>query len=190
MFFISIIVFASACTYIAMAHMVAIEESAETSHPDYVLDGKPSGNTFHEVVFVLKPRNMDILSNLLDEISDPRSSKYGQYLSLDEITEITSNTDGFNALKNYLQSHGVTEISPSSGGDYVTVKAPVSVLETVLGTSFSNYKKMSSGEQIIRTSKYYLPEELVPYVSSVRNTVQFPTQTKLRPVPRPIPIAP
>jgi hypothetical protein len=60
----------------------------------------------HEVVFMIRQRNMDELTRKLEDVSDPSSPNYGQHMTMNEVVEMTANPEG--------SEHGVLHISPNS----------------------------------------------------------------------------
>lgn len=72
-------------------------------------------------------------------MSDPDSSEYAQYLSLDEIVELFApETHKVQELKNWLYQYHVEEkdISITPTRDFVTVKVPVAVANHMFDVSF------------------------------------------------------
>jgi Pro-kumamolisin, activation domain len=78
----------------ATATHVFKESAVSISHrADLVKLARAPADLEHEVMFVIKPRNMDKLERIVHEISDPNHAKYGQHLTRDQVTEITGNKD-------------------------------------------------------------------------------------------------
>ena len=90
----------------------------------------------HEVMFAVQQKNMDELTRILNDISDPDSPNYGQHWSKDDVTEFTSNPEGRDAILSYLSSNGASVISETRAGEYITARAPINVWEKMLDTEF------------------------------------------------------
>ena len=95
----------------------------------------------HEVIFAVQQKNMDELTNILYDISDPNSLHYGQHWSKDEVTAFTSNPEGRDVVVSYLNSNGASVESETRAGEYITARAPIKV--------WSHISRTSSGEFIL-----------------------------------------
>ena len=131
----------------------------------------------HEVVFVIVQRNMDKLTRILYDLSDPLSSDYGRHWTRDRIFELTSNPESHHAVVSYLQRNGVSFISETLGGEYVTASASVAVWERIFNTEFFVFHQSHSDgkvEKLVRAERYWIPSELDSHVESVFKTIQMP----------------
>ena len=132
----------------------------------------------HEVVFVIQQRNMEELTSILHDISDPSSSNYGQHWSRDDVVDFTSNPEGRDAVVTYLNSNGASIVSETLAGEYVTALAPVKVWEKIFKTEFYSYivtHQDKSVHTVIRAEDYWIPRELDKHVASVLNTIEVIT---------------
>ena len=132
----------------------------------------------HEVVFVIQQRNMEELTSILHDISDPSSSNYGQHWSRDDVVDFTSNPEGRDAVVTYLNANGASIVSETLAGEYVTALAPVKVWEKILKTEFYSYIVTHHDESVhnvIRAEDYWIPRELDKHVASVLNTIEVIT---------------
>eukprot|EP01041_Mallomonas_annulata_P010135 gene10135-21134_t len=145
----------------------------------------PVQSKLQEVVFVIKQRNIPLLEAILYNISDPKSSQYGQHLSREEIANLTSSPDSVTALHEFLLDAGVTEINHSHHGEFVTVKAPIVILEQILSTKFHHFTHSIDHEhRITRARSYTLPHPIREHVSYIMNVIDFPSHTpKKLPLP-------
>ncbi len=69
--------------------------------------------------------------------SDPFHDRYGQHLSQEEVNElITPHPDSIDQVNEWLASHGLSEeeFNRSPAHDWVKVKVPISLAETMLDT--------------------------------------------------------
>jgi tripeptidyl-peptidase I len=147
---------------------------------DDVYRGRRIHNSLeHEVVFVIQPSNMEELTRILHDVSDPMSRNYGHHLSKSEIDEMTSNVASRNILESYLARIGALVTSETLGGEYVTASAAISVWEKMFDTEFFTFHQTQQDgriNRIVRAEKYSIPRELEPHVESVFNTIQIPPQ--------------
>lgn len=141
----------------------------------------------HEIILVIRQRNMLELKRILNDVSDPMSLNYAQYLTGKEVADLTSNPEARNAVVTYLQANGVSTISETMYGDYITANAPVSVWEKVLSTVFYTFNHTQLNgvvEQLVRAESYSIPIELTNHVDCVLNTIEMPVRTTLgHPIP-------
>ena len=143
----------------------------------------------HEVIFAVQQKNIDELTSILYDISDPDSPNYGQHWSNVEVTEFTSNPQGRNAVLSYLNSNGASIVSETRGGEYITARAPIKVWEKMFDTEFFAFRMTHSDarlENFIRAEHYSVPRELDKHLASVFNTIemfdQIPKQTQSIPM--------
>ena len=144
---------------------------------------------YHDVVFVVQQKNMDILTRLLLDVSDPSSEKYGNHLSKEEIDDLTYNGDSHQIVMAYLNSVGAEVVLVECSGELIRARAQISLWETILDTEFHHFSHKNSMDGIdaandetgtldertfIRTEKYSVPISLDDHVAFVLNTVQIP----------------
>ena len=127
----------------------------------------------HEVMFVIKQRNMDVLTNILHDLSDPQSSNYGHHWTREEVADFTSNPEARDAVVSYLHSNGASIFSESLAGDYIKAKASIKVWEKMFNTEFFLYRGKSVGD-VVRAEEYWLPKELDMHVTAVLQIVNMP----------------
>ena len=138
----------------------------------------------HEVVFVIRQRNMDELTSILHDISDPYSPNYGQHWSREEVVDFTSNPDGRDAVVSYLHSNGASSVTETLAGEYITAQAPIKVWEKILNTKFFSFLLThhdKSMEIVIRAEEYWIPKDLDIHVASVLNTIEILNQISKSP---------
>ena len=93
----------------------------------------------HTVIFVIQQKNMDSLTKVLEDVSDPLSQNYGQHWTREEVTAYTANPVGRDAVVSYLHNNNVKVIAESLGGEYITAEAKISVWENMFKTEFYDY---------------------------------------------------
>jgi tripeptidyl-peptidase-1 len=110
------------------------------------------------------------------EVSDPKHSNYGKYLSRDEITEMLAvPQDRVERIQEYLAAHDCTsDVAPNQ--DVVSVVCPASAIETALNTKLHFFTHQEHSDiQIVRASEHYhLPEHMSRDVVMVGELLQFP----------------
>jgi len=141
----------------------------------------------HELVFAIQHKESALrkLDNVLRELSSPLNPKYQKWLTFDEVGEITSNGEGFDAVLNWIQ-HANDDISDSNEQfiiswksrhcDFIKVSAPISRWEKLLRTEFFEHEDLSSKKNNIfhRSKHYSVPAAIQPHLHAIFNTVQMP----------------
>ena len=131
----------------------------------------------HEITFVIRQRNMERLTEMLHDISNPESRNYGQHLTRDQVTDMTINVESRDAVLHYLSTSGLVVKHVSSGGEFVIAEAPITKLEKIFKTEFYHYEmSVESGfnRAYVRAEKYSVPSELDLHVESVLNIIEVP----------------
>ncbi|THY97810.1 subtilisin-like protein [Aureobasidium pullulans] len=103
----------------------------------------------------LKQQNSDALTKIALEVSDPSHPRYGQYLSAKQ-----------------LLGHGIDTAALSSTRDWINVDLPVHKVESLLNTTYFNYR-YTDGSTLVRTSEWSLPVYLHGYVDLIQPTTSF-----------------
>lgn len=154
------------------------------SHPDFIKGSRASSSELHDVVFVVKEKNMDELKRILMDVSDPMSANYGNHMTPKEVEELVSNPVAYQEVISYLSMAGATVIFAESQGECITARAEIGVWERMLNTEFHSYSKVSpvkdslwpadSQTSFLRSEKYSVPISLDDHVAFVMNTIQTP----------------
>ena len=158
------------------------------SHGDVVKGRRAPSTASHNVIFIVKQRNMDKLTEILHDVSDPKSQNYGNHLTRDEVINLTSNPESHDEIIAYLKAAGATVTLVEHAGGSITASAPISVWERMLNTKFYSYSLPSSAVEndirdsrnaadmyaFVRTEEYSVPLALNQHVDYVMNTVQLP----------------
>lgn len=140
----------------------------------------------HEVMFAVKLLNMDELTRILYDVSDPASENYGKHKTSQEVTDMTSNPKANKKIHEYLQIAGVDIISESLGGEFITAQASVKLWEEMFATEFFRFHQFFHGESnithFVRAEKYSIPLVLNDCVDSVFHTIQMPSSRNRKPL--------
>lgn len=159
-----------------------------TLHSDVVKGLRALRTASHDVTFVVKQRNMDELTRILHDVSDPKSKNYGNHMTRNEVVDLTTNPDSHDEIVAYLEAAGAIITLVEHGGSSITARGPISFWERMLDTEFYSYSlpsNMIDGElesnmqtihahEFLRTEKYSVPLYLDQHVAFVMNTVQLP----------------
>jgi hypothetical protein len=94
------------------------EKIAGVRLPDLAKKSRVTPETSHEVVFVIKQRNMKELIAILHDVSDPSSISHGKHKTKQEVAELTANLESREEVISYLKSVGATVVSKTLNGVY------------------------------------------------------------------------
>ncbi|KAG5645670.1 hypothetical protein DXG03_005508 [Asterophora parasitica] len=145
------------------------------SHPNWLLTRRLEPDTPLPLRIALKQRNLDRLSDLLLEVSDPQSPSYGKHWSAEKVARTFAPPESSaNAVRGWLQASGVepARIRRSPNQAWVEVKgATAGEVERILGTRYHVYKRDNGGEHIVSDS-YYLPRSISDVVDFITPTIQ------------------
>eukprot|EP01031_Cornospumella_fuschlensis_P035011 gene35011-42398_t len=171
---------------------VSLETLHKGSHELYRKVSRAPVTELHEVVFVIKGRNLDKLEELVHDISHPSSVNYGDYLSHQELVDLTSNLESAEHVQNYLlQIPGMESVRTTEHADFVVARAPISVWEEHLHCQFHVYELKQEHKparlaqkpvNVIRATEYHIETPLVGHVDYVFNTIHFPPPPVAEPV--------
>ena len=150
-----------------------------STRDDVFRHSRMSSDYLHDVVFVIQQRNMDKLTDILHDVSDPSSINYGKHMTREGVAEMTSNPVAREAVLTYLRKSGASIISETLSGEYITSRAPIKIWENFFNCEFFLFHfTQHDGEvsKVVRAESYSIPIALAPHVNSVFNTVQMPHQ--------------
>ncbi|KAJ7068686.1 tripeptidyl peptidase A [Mycena amicta] len=182
--------FGSLLSALVLAGVVSSRPSKNCEHKVKEVIEPPRGWTKHapapldhivKLRIALPQANFHVLEETLYAVSDPYHEHYGAHLSQQEVDElIAPSVESVEAVNEWLSSHGIqdSDIVRSSAGDWLTIRLPVAHVEKMLDTKYHIWKHRS-GEYIVRTTSYSLPEHLHEHIELVQPTTMFGTFKKL-----------
>ena len=164
-----------------------------TARRDIVRQDRSHRDQRHEVIFVIRQRNMMQLTDILHDISNPLSPNYGQHMTGEEVAAMTSNPDARDAVVTYLLAKGAIIVSETLHGEYVKATAPIDTWERMFNTEFFTFHQSHSDikvDKMTRAERYWIPVEIDQHVESVFNTIQMPTRVVgSLPIPQSTPLS-
>lgn len=149
----------------------------------------PLPHELHDVVIHTKYHNLDTLEEIVhNELTNPLSPRYRQWLSFDEVREITNNLDSNREIEAWLHPHAnEIEMRWTANQHFLKLRAPVSVLESLFDTHFyhwvdnqpANLRKRRENpyvekEVIKQAEQYSIPVHLQEHIDSVSNLCHSP----------------
>ncbi|KIJ37426.1 hypothetical protein M422DRAFT_50494 [Sphaerobolus stellatus SS14] len=142
----------------------------------------PADHGFTMRIAMVQPQ-FEVLEQHLYAVSDPDSARYGEHLSMEEANGLmTPSPDALEAVNDWLVSHGFEshglERSPSL--DWVKISTTVQKAEEMLNTTYHVWKHSESGESIVRTTSWSVPDALADHIELVHPTTMFGGSMKPR----------
>lgn len=136
--------------------------------------GRADGAAMLEMTFAIKQQNLDQLTNILVEISDPTNPKYGQHLTKDQVDALVAPTkEATTAVNNFVFQHGVS-CNPS-GSAALVCQVPVAVAEEMLAVEYHNFVHVETGAAFVRANTHYtVPASVAPHLDLVSPTNRLP----------------
>jgi len=140
----------------------------------------PADHTI-ELKIALPQPNFSVLETHLYEISDPSHHRYGQHLSKEAVEELVApHPTSIQLVNEWLLSHGFGDgdFSRSPAKDWVSVRVSATLAEEMLDTTFHVWTHEESGDAVVRTLSYSLPESLHDHVDLIQPTTMFARMKK------------
>jgi len=129
--------FAAALCALAVALAVAVPSAQAAPKKDI---GPKSGGDVATVALVLKVRNADGLVQFIDDVTDPTSASYRQFLSApDFIARYSPTTADVAAVTGALKAAGISVTNVSDNRMVVQAQGTVAALNRYFGTDIHNF---------------------------------------------------
>lgn len=131
------------------------------------------------LTFALKQSNLESLERYFWDVSDPRSSAYGNHFSLYSLTQLIAPSQAtLEAIKVWLEKHGVfpSDCSTIVTNDFMTCRMPCESAEAMLvGAKFYRFKHSKLSTPVIRSAQHYsVPASVAPHLDFVGGVLHFP----------------
>lgn len=115
-------------------------------------------------------QNLDQLDSLLQSVSEPSSSKYGQYYDIDQVDAVFAASDkSVDSVTNWLHSSGATDVVNDRG--IVRFTTTVGNANSMLDAKFKVYTNGKT--TVLRTTKYSVPDDLSQHIDLISPTTYF-----------------
>lgn len=134
--------------------------------------GKKLGHTDNNKTIALtvslKLRNANELQTLIQNLNDPKSPQYKQFLTPAEFTDRFAPTLAtVNQVSNYLRSHGLHIQSVSSSRTLIQVSGSVRQLEKTFGMTMNNYQDKSGHKFYANAESPTIPANMADIISGI-----------------------
>ncbi|KAI0728903.1 peptidase S8/S53 domain-containing protein [Fomitopsis betulina] len=151
-----------------------VKETVRVPRGFTALRPAPPGHIIEFRIGLPQP-NFATLEEHLYAVSDPASARYGEHLSKKEVEALVApHPTSIQLVEEWLASHGLSGgLSWSPSKDWAIIKTTVALAEEMLDTKYHVWKHDASGETLVRTTSYSLPERLHDHVDVVQPTTMF-----------------
>ena len=130
--------------------------------------GVDQSNRTLQMSFGLSLRKHDQLNSLLQNLYDPSSSSYHQFLSVNQFaSEFAPTTDQQQAVINYLTSQGFTITQTYPNHMLIDFSGPQSLAERVFGVSINDYQSPDGRDFFANATQPSFPAYLASYVTNI-----------------------
>jgi len=166
---------------VPVSSMLMIRKETMVTRDTLIRQNISQPEHIHEVVIIIKQKNLDLVHDLLMDRATPGRPQYLKWLTDDELHTIVRNDEAVNATLSWLSEHGLQPSSISQKQNTIHVSAPIHVWESMLHTKFyvwkdSHYPDRTKFYNL--ASDYHLPTHLTDHIAAVFNTCQAPIQPK------------
>jgi subtilase family serine protease len=142
----------------------------------FVLQRKSAPNKIHQVVIAIHQNNLDVLEDMLMERSHPNSTLYQNWLSVDEIHQLTRDDIAYDKIINWLATNNVNIVWTSPHQDYIKASAPIYMWESLLSAQFYEWKDIGQEHGIVqhydRSYNYSIPGHLSDSIFDILQVAQ------------------
>jgi subtilase family serine protease len=115
------------------------------------------------LVLVLPHRNEAALDSLLQNLYDPSSPSYRQFLTVEEFTDrFGPSQEDYNAVISFAQTHGLTVVGTSRNRMNVDVTGPVARVEEALHVTMGVYQHPTENRTFYAPDREPTPDLSVP----------------------------
>jgi tripeptidyl-peptidase I len=173
------------CILVSMSIMVSASilkgRSLNITRNDYKLIGRAAAETRHQLIISIKQNNIDLVKDILYDVSTISSPNYGKHKSFDEIGKLVENPKATEAVALWLQQNNVVITQQTPYGEYITGNAPISTWEKLFETEFYEYQRIDDNDaptiSVLRAKYYYIPDHLADSIEHVINLLNLPPRT-------------
>ena len=156
---------------------------------------KPDGRITLPVRIGLTESNLHLGEDILMDVSNPDSEKYGKHLTAEEVMTYPSPAriagltlrqivklfapapETIDAVHSWLVSSGIepSRISLSRGRNWLNVNASITEVEALLKTEYKVYEH-TTGQKHIACEEYSVPQNVSEHIDLIMPTVHFDTK--------------
>ncbi|XP_004717129.1 tripeptidyl-peptidase 1 [Echinops telfairi] len=158
-------------------------DQQRTLPPGWVSLGRLDPEEELSLTFALRQRNLERLAHVVQAVSDPRSPRYGKYLTLEDVAELVRPSPlTLRTVHKWLLGAGAWNCHLVITQDFLTCWLSVRQAELLLsGAEFHRYVGGPAKTSVVRSLQpYQLPQALASHVDFVGGLHRFPPTSTLR----------
>mmetsp|Transcript_66059 Transcript_66059/g.157974 ORF Transcript_66059/g.157974 Transcript_66059/m.157974 type:complete len:730 (-) Transcript_66059:115-2304(-) len=167
----------------ALAGCVAggvVEEPVLSLGWQSVISGSDGAVDRVRFVIQVQEQNLPELYRIAHAVSNPKSERYGQFLTQDQIDDLTQpRVEDVEAVRRFLESDADLVITEVHKDRTFVVDGPASSVGTLLQTNIRRLFNAETGQTAIRASDYFLPEHVEAAVGAVFGLHGLPLPPKV-----------
>eukprot|EP01133_Synstelium_polycarpum_P012797 gene12797-15017_t len=128
----------------------------------------------------IKQQNKEKLEQTVRSVSDPDSSSYGQYLSIDDITQIISpSQEALDTIDSWINSFNPISVEYHKNKDSVRVVMEASNVEAMMSVQLSGWIHSTSLNTIVRSAKDPIIDDSIErHIDLITGISHFPVIQK------------
>lgn len=159
---------------VAMNHDGTQRHKAQSS---WSVGEKTPDNTLLTMVFSVK-ESLPTLSSTVDQLSDPESPNYGEWLSLDEVEERFADHKARDAVKTYLTEQGVMfkEVAPA----FYEAVMPAYKANSMLNTEFRTHVHKSEPTLHRANRGVTVPQSVAWAIDTIEYATRLPAEKRAK----------
>lgn len=142
------------------------------------------GKTVLPIRIGLTQSNLDRAHELLMEVSDHTSPKYGQWYTAEEVRDLFAPAeDTVQAVRDWLESAGVApdRITLSANKQWLQFDAEAEEVESLLRTEYHVYEDSGTGKTYVACQEYSIPEHIQEHIDYITPGIKHIAAVGARP---------
>ena len=154
-----------------------VRKDEQKYRPTFVKNNRADPDELHNVTIAVQQNNLDKVQEMLLDRSNPDSPLYQQWLTQEEIANMTRNDAAVESVQAWLATNNITIQSMSWNQEFIHTTAPIKTWETALNTKFYKYKDMhdpTDVKEYRRSASVSIPAKLDPHIAGLMGTCEAP----------------
>ncbi|KAI9889333.1 MAG: vesicle formation at the endoplasmic reticulum [Vezdaea aestivalis] len=137
--------------------------------------GDPYESSRLQLRIALKYESREALQQHVLNSSTPGHAQYGKHMTIEELkTKLKPRGEASTLILDWLRDSGVAKSDVQQEREWIKFTAPVSVIDTLLNTTFLWYQD-EAGHLALRTTEYWVPPAIKSYIDLIQPTTSFPS---------------
>ncbi|KAM0248842.1 hypothetical protein ACHAQJ_009274 [Trichoderma viride] len=161
------------------ARTSVVHEKRDQIPPEWTKVSRAVPDTTIELRIGLKQSNLEHAEDLANQISHPKSEKYGKFLTAQQVIDLfAAPQEVISETVQWLQQGGISSklIKPTAGRNWLKFNTTVAVAEKLLDTTYYTYRNEEEGVEVVACEAYSVPEDIQSNIDLIMPTIQFETR--------------